>query len=318
MEKVFTCRVCKNSISNVPYIGKEMMFGLRDEFVYFKCSQCGCLQIETIPQNMDKYYPSDYYSFNLKEEHKSFKSRFADYLLNKSINVRLGKSDFLGSCALLYNNYYKNAYSYLNKGLCTFQSNILDIGCGNGFLLNRLSTWGFTELTGVDPYISEDVYYSNGVRVLKKEIKELSDSYDLIMMHHSFEHMPNPCEVFKDVSRILSKNGLLIIRIPLVDSYAWRKYGMDWYQVDAPRHFFLHTIKSVSFLAELVDLKIDKIEFDSTVSQMLNSEQYLQNVSLMNQKLSEKKSIMKVYRKKAKELNSLKDGDQACFYLKRV
>ena len=62
MDKV--CRICGNSGNNTSYIAREMMFGFRDEFEYFQCSKCECLQIIEIPKNLHKYYPSNYCSFS--------------------------------------------------------------------------------------------------------------------------------------------------------------------------------------------------------------------------------------------------------------
>ena len=136
------------------------------------------------------------------------------------------------------------------------------------------------------------------------------------MLHHSFEHMPDPLDVFVHLERLLAQDGTIVIRIPVVDGYAWRKYGMHWYQVDAPRHFFLHTKKSISLLARAVNLKVVKVEFDSNEAQIINSEKYLEGIAL-NAPYKPSCSLVKTARKKVKELNSLMDGDQACFYIKR-
>ena len=58
------CSICKNTTNLKEYKVKEMMFGFREEFNYFECSKCKCIQISEIPDNMHKYYPSNYYSFN--------------------------------------------------------------------------------------------------------------------------------------------------------------------------------------------------------------------------------------------------------------
>ena len=59
-----TCRICNNDKHNTQVIAREMMFGFRDEFSYFKCNICNCLQIAAFPDDMSKYYPENYYSFN--------------------------------------------------------------------------------------------------------------------------------------------------------------------------------------------------------------------------------------------------------------
>lgn len=56
------CRICKSPFSE-SLIVREMMFGFRDSFTYHQCSNCACLQIDVIPENIDKYYPPYYYSF---------------------------------------------------------------------------------------------------------------------------------------------------------------------------------------------------------------------------------------------------------------
>ena len=62
MVATHSCRICHESSSKT-YIAKEMMYGTRDEFEYFECENCGCLQISEIPTNLGDYYPSNYYSF---------------------------------------------------------------------------------------------------------------------------------------------------------------------------------------------------------------------------------------------------------------
>lgn len=58
------CKICGNSENNKEFNIREMMFGFRDEFAYFECSKCDCLQITEIPKNIGKHYPTNYYSFN--------------------------------------------------------------------------------------------------------------------------------------------------------------------------------------------------------------------------------------------------------------
>jgi len=43
------------------------MYGFRDEFEYFQCSNCECLQAAEIHESLSKYYSEDYYSFSTPE-----------------------------------------------------------------------------------------------------------------------------------------------------------------------------------------------------------------------------------------------------------
>jgi SAM-dependent methyltransferase len=145
------------------------------------------------------------------------------------------------------------------------------------------------------------------------------------MFHHSLEHIPDPERILKIAYDLLKPGGYCIIRIPTVSSYAWKNYGMKWVQLDAPRHFYLHSIKSIEILSRRTNFKLSNIIYDSTAFQFWGSEQYLQNITLtdphsylMNPKnsLFSKKDILE-FSKRAKELNAAKLGDQAVFYLKK-
>ncbi len=182
---------------------------------------------------------------------------------------------------------------------------------------------GFTNLIGADPFIKDDILYENGVKVLKKELSEIDQQFDFIMLNHSFEHMPSPLYVIKELYRILKFNRYVLIRVPLVSSFAWREYGVHWVQIDAPRHFFLHTIKSIEILVKQVGFKIADIEFDSHAYQFWGSEQLMRDIPVLDSKsyaINPEASIFSQkqideFQAKAIQLNQEKNGDAACFYL---
>src|SRR6266852_6035050 len=61
--QVRVCKVCGNASGNKTHLAREMMFGLRNEFEYLECGCCGCVQLVAPPEDMAKYYPKDYYSY---------------------------------------------------------------------------------------------------------------------------------------------------------------------------------------------------------------------------------------------------------------
>ena len=264
----YQCRICTNAVGNIPYIGREMMFGTGDEFSYFKCPVCGCLQIEKVPDSLDKYYPSDYYSY--RQKGTSFWGTFRDSLIRSFAQMGIGRILPIHLLSHKYAKYRQYKKLWL-KGVDK-ESSLLDIGSGKGGLLNLLQVFGYENLTGIDPYIDGDVSYDNGVRIFKKDIYSLDKQYDFVMLHHAFEHIGDPHKSISRLSEVVTDNGRILIRIPVVDGYAWRKYQMNWFQVDAPRHLFLYSVKSMHMLAEEHGLEIESIVYDSEYRQFSISE----------------------------------------------
>jgi 2-polyprenyl-3-methyl-5-hydroxy-6-metoxy-1,4-benzoquinol methylase len=315
------CIVCNNKLGHRLHYPHEMMFNSDDIFEYLECGYCGCLQITQIPNNLSEYYPKDgYYSFKPPRQ----KNLPAWMLHLRSARTRhlLGQKNALG--AMLANLTKKESvhFSWFRRGVLTLQSRIVDIGCGAGELLLKLQREGFHNLQGADPFIREDIDYGNGVRILKRAPAELDGTFDFVMLHNSFEHMPDPKGTLSALRRLVAQDGTLLLRIPVADCYARRKYGIHWVQWDAPRHLYLHTVKSIHLLAEQAGFYVSEVTYDSSLFQFA-SESYLRKPSLNGRgtsparikpapfSLEERKHFSAL----ARELNRQRDGDSACFYL---
>ena len=315
------CRICNFSGDSPVYTVREMMYGLRDKFNYFQCTQCQCLQISEFPSDMSPYYPQDYFSISQNPENLyssplvswARRARDSCSILNEGVWGRLIRL-FYPECLDM---------ASLRHLKLTRKKRIVDVGCGTGFLLYYLREAGFENLLGVEPHIADDIRYSNGLVIKKAMLNELDEEQDVIMFHHSFEHMPNPIETLSLVCRLMSRGGTCMIRIPLVSSEAWKKYGTNWIQLDAPRHFFLYSIESLKILAEKTKFKIKEIIYDSNESQFWGSQQFLEDIPLLAENSYARnpaKSIfsraeIKGYKKMARELNSCSQGDQAAIYM---
>ena len=103
--------------------------------------------------------------------------------------------------------------SYVPSGL-----RHLDIACGSGQILsafNRICS----KSIGVD--LSEHclaICRQQDLSVIRANITEnlpfKNETFDLVTLISTIEHVPYPNELLKEVNRILSPNGLIIIQIP--------------------------------------------------------------------------------------------------------
>lgn len=305
------CKICETPLPNT-FKAKEMMLGTRDEFEYAQCMECGTIQIVDIPDAMENYYPYYYYSFKesvpVLKRKSLLKRIFADFRIKrkyrKSTTVNL---------------------QHLKPLQILPSHRILDVGCGKGRLICELFNDGFENVQGVDKFVTEEHDYNYNVKVFKKDLSELEpNSYDLLMMHHCFEHMDQPLVEFRNCYNLLKPGGYLMIRIPVVGK-AWEMYGADWIQLDAPRHFFIHTEKSMELLAKATGFNIIDVIYDSSSFQFTGSELYKRGIPLVDDATKEYRDIRplfsdeehKHYEQQARQLNQDRKGDQAIFYLRK-
>jgi len=313
------CRICNNENSNIEYDVRELFYGTKDTFRYFQCSECNCLQISEYPTDLSKYYPRNYYSY--VKSTKSYKIK--TFLNNLRNNYAIFGEGFVGK---LLNTIRANCSFQILKPLTLRKDmKILEIGCGSGLFLRALSELGFKNLLGVDPFIEKDIEVGNGLKIIKSEIGDVKGEWDIIIFQHSFEHMPFQENTLQTVSSLLSSNGHCVISIPISSSYAWEHYGVNWVQLDAPRHFYLHSVKSMNYLATKAQLELCNITYNSNTLQFLGSEQYMKDISLLD-KCSYRNGIkdsiftkrqISDFTRQAKILNETQKGDQAIFYLRK-
>lgn len=319
------CRTCGTKIESSPFTVKEMMFGLKTEHQYFECPQCDALSIEKVPDLLGKYYPDNYYSFKQQPD-ENIDTTFLRRL--KSGYLLYGRNKLPG---FILSIGYKvpEYFSWLKATGVNYNDSILDIGSGSGDFLASFCKAGFTNLLGIDPFLKKEFVSTNGkLRLLRRSLfDELEPTrFDLVMLNHSFEHMEDPPAIFQRLSALVKPGRFLLIRIPINKSFASGFYKTDWVDWDAPRHLVIQSVKSMGWLAGQNAFNIEKIVFDSTAFQFWGSEQYRKGIPLHDPRsyAENKKSGLfsakqiREWSEQAADLNKNGQGDQACFYLRKM
>jgi SAM-dependent methyltransferase len=190
---------------------------------------------------------------------------------------------------------------------------VLDVGSGQGHLVGDLREMGY-KAYGIDPDLFSEVQDKFGVRVERKSLSEITQTFDVILFRHSLERLP--IDTLRLARERISENGCCVACIALL-GWAWRTYATDWAQLNLPRNHVLHSIKSFSLLAEKSGFRIEKVVFDSTEFQFWASDALQRDIPL--HEIPEPNRAQRArMRRVVESLNLQQQGDTAQFYLKPI
>lgn len=196
----------------------EKVFTAKDinekSFTYLSCKNCDSLQISTYDDDLLEYaYHPSYYGGNDEKFKWPFSLLFS---ISKKLTAK------------------KIARLYPNKN-----TKILDAGCGNGSLLRELSLLGYKNLSGNE--FHPPARKHKNIKWIKGNFTDIpeTESYNFISLYHVFEHLPDPKNVIKKLSRISVADAKILIAIPNIASTQANQYGKHWLHLDPPRHLHL-------------------------------------------------------------------------------
>jgi SAM-dependent methyltransferase len=278
------CPVCRASGPFARHVLREMLFGTRETFDYAECPHCGVLWLLDPPTDFSPYYPREYHDGERPADSAGASSplgRWAQDVLAR--RLLFGRDRLLA--ALVRRAHARPRPEVLavrwlvrQARLRSFDDPVLDVGSGRDpERLRALRAAGFRDLVGVDPFIDEDLV--GPIPVLKRSLDEMTGQFALITLHHSFEHMPDPHRAMREAARLLRPDGTLLIRTPVMRSWFWQRYGTAWWELDPPRHLFVHTRRSLEILAAEAGMGLARMACDSTYLEVLASEQIERDIA---------------------------------------
>lgn len=132
------------------------------------------------------------------------------------------------------------------------QYNILDVGCGYGYMVYTLKRLGFIA-SGID-IVDEPINFAKetfGPEYSKSDVYDYKNKHDAILAIEVFEHVANPREWMK---RCLEIAPFVIITTPNLTSY-----NANWVSDQPPLHMACYRKESLEWLAKDlgVNVKID-------------------------------------------------------------
>lgn len=197
------------------------------------CQKCGLYYVDDLHKSRDHVYGKNYSVWGADEKkivklvEESKKSNFR--LLLSKVQKQI---DFKGK-------------------------SILDVGTGNGYLLEVAKDMGFKECYGLE--LSSDAAKIASKKfpghIFNTPIGKLraGKKFDVIVMADLVEHLPTIATDFKNITNHVKKGGLIVITTPNTDSLTRVAAGKNWYQYKF-EHVVYFNKKSMRYM--LKDYKI--------------------------------------------------------------
>ena len=279
MSEEIECRLCGRRFTGELVLVDETMYGTGERFPYAQCPGCRSQMLAEVPADLAPYYPTDYYSLDTWEApaQTGVAARARRLRLEVALRLPVPLVDRLGVRGLM--PHYVRWFAGLG---IRPDSPILDVGSGGGHTLTNMAIQGFTNLLGVDPFM-QDERTSRPVRLMRAEIEDLTESFEVAMINHTLEHVPDPRRMLEATSRRLLDGGHLIVRVPAYDSWAAEHYGTQWAAWDPPRHLSLPTAPGLRAVCESAGLRVVRSYRDGHAFGYWGSEQIRLGIPLRDE-----------------------------------
>lgn len=153
-----------------------------------------------------------------------------------------------GEATAIYNKHIWQSY-------ITRQDDVLDFGCGGGFLLHKLDA---RRKIGVEinPY-ARACAQAQAIETYES-LDEVKGLFDKVISSHALEHVPHPWEAITEMrSRLRGAESRLILLLPLDD---WRSSSQRRYQPsDVNMHLYAWTPQTLGNLLASCDLRVVEV-----------------------------------------------------------
>ena len=120
--------------------------------------------------------------------------------------------------------------------------NLLDLGCGHGYVMQNFMSKGY-KCSGIDPdKLTVDYAQNKGSLDIKlgsaEELPYPDESFDVLISLGTLEHVSNIKMAFAEIRRVLSKDGILFLRMR-----PNRIWGLpfEYFNISTNRYFSLNT-----------------------------------------------------------------------------
>ena len=265
------CLSCGSSASTTVVIAPDPLTGLGGNFRVVRCLDCGLTFTNPRPtlSSIGQFYPQDYAPHFANPRRETWRVRRRHAATRDWLRCRFGfppqptglMTRLHASLTRVFGN---RRYRHLLSLPYREPGRLLDFGCGAGRFMEQMRDFGW-QVEGVDisAACAANVTEQTGITVHVGSLPHEAiddNSLDAITMWNALEHVHQPREIIRAARQALRPGGVLVVGVPNVGSWDFRKFNQDWYCLKLPRHLVHFDPKSLSSMMELEGMKVLSLE----------------------------------------------------------
>jgi len=234
------CPICGNQKFKKKRFMHEVAKWINKKYPLFKCMNCALI----------RHFPPPYKDF----------SKLSIYDSEKKA-ILFNSSEYKD-----YFRHFKLFIKFIEK--YNIKGKALDVGCGAGHIIELMLKKGLdAEGLEISKKLADSLKEKFKVYCCEIDDKKLKkNSYTLVTMSQVLEHTENPDKFIKEASRLLIKNGLIILSVPYLKGIIPRILRTKWYGLGHGQHLNFFSKKNLRILFkkngfEICEFKIKSLDY---------------------------------------------------------
>ena len=229
-----SCMICQCTESVVVQVGVRHASDLQVR----RCSRCGLVYLWPRPtkEKLDRYYTEFYHE------------DYAEPPVHERYRVDLDEARVR----------VRRLLPFLQP-----DTRLLEVGCGSGAFLHAVRPY-VADLLGVEPDAASRDWIEGQLRLPVMErvadVLRQAKPFDLVVLFHVLEHVPDPVRFLRSLSQLLGLDGRLVVEVPNVDDVL-----VAAYQIPAYLRFYYQKAHLYYFSMDTLTVTLNQAGFNATI-----------------------------------------------------
>ncbi len=255
------CLICGNDDFETVIVAGDPLTGIGGNFRVVRCRDCQMVftNPRPTPESIGAFYPQEYDPYQKQQTARGIRGRIKQRLQSAVLQTYFGyppqpthsRTRFLAMMGLRQIRRSRPRQSWIPY---RSPGRLLDFGCGANTFLEEMRSFGWA-VQGLDMSadVAADVQNRTGIKIHVGTLPHPDiqpASFDAVTMWNSLEHVHYPRETVRCAGEALRPGGILVIGVPNIDSWSFRRFQHHWHGLELPRHLSHFTPKTLCDVVE--------------------------------------------------------------------